>query len=365
MSKSQQILNQIIELAESATMASINVGELATFMGDDGEPLVASVENFDEGIYTLRVLAQAGTEFEPTDDVRKVEQSLVEKYNGNVEGMDDDADMEENSEIEQGDDVEFETEDGTTKGVVKISDTTCTVEVYSEFEGKYEPTGVMVEHKPSDLRKTSFQKADTDKKLLVEIKNALATKDEHTGIIEGKLSSYGNVDLGGDMVQKGAYTQTLNHKNGKIKFFLDHYYGVKDLVGVAYLEDKQDGLYMKGNVPLESETAKDAFIKAKFMIEHGEPLGLSIGYDTIKAENMPDGTRLLKEIALHEASLTPFPMDTHALTLSAKARKISYQAKKKRWQTIKSDASSDNRYTEGEVKSLLSDIKTEILSKRI
>lgn len=101
------------------------------------------------------------------------------------------------------------------------------------------------------------------------------------------------------------------------------------------------------------------------MIEHGEPLGLSIGYDTIKAENMPDGTRLLKEIALHEASLTPFPMDTHALTLSAKARKIGYQAKKKRWQTLKSDASSDNRYTEGEITSLLSEIKTEILNKGI
>lgn len=359
MSKTEQVLNQIIELAQNATMASIDVGELASFTGEDGIDYVASVENYDDGIYTLRILAQAGTEFEPTDDVRKVEQSMVEKYNGNVQGA------EETSDIQEDDDVEFESEDGDTKGVVIKAGEMCQVEVYSAFEGKYEPTGVIVEHKPSDLSKTSFVKAHVDNTLLVEIKDALATKNEDTGIIEGKLSSYGNVDLGGDMVQKGAYTQTLNHKNGKIKFFLDHFYGVKDLVGVAYLQDKQDGLYMKGNVPLESQTARDAFIKAKFMIEHGEPLGLSIGYDTIKAENMPDGTRLLKEIALHEASLTPFPMDTHALTLSAKARKIGYQAKKKRWQTLKSDASSDNRYTEGEITSLLSEIKTEILNKGI
>jgi hypothetical protein len=121
---------------------------------------------------------------------------------------------------------------------------------------------------------------------------------------------------------------------------------------------------MKGHVPIESESAKDAFIKAKFMIEHDEPLGLSIGYDTIKSKIMADGTRELQEIALHEASLTPFPMDTFALTLSAKSRKIGYQAKKSVWQRIKSDAPSGNQYTEGEIKSLLSEIKTEILNIR-
>jgi len=351
----EDILNQIGQLVDSATMESIPVGDLATFT--DGNTFVASVEDYADGVYTLRILAQAGDDFEPTDDVRKVNEDIVEPYTGDITGGEPD-------DIEEDDEVEFETEDGITKGVVLSIDGKAQVEVYALFEKGYEPTGVVVEHDLSDLTKTTFVKTNIEKKLMCQISGAKAVTDDTQGIIEGMLSSYGNVDLGGDTVKKGAYKQTIKHKKGKIKFFCDHWYGVKDLVGVAYLEDREDGLYMKGHVPIESESAKDAFIKAKFMIEHDEPLGLSIGYDTIKSKIMADGTRELQEIALHEASLTPFPMDTFALTLSAKSRKIGYQAKKSVWQRIKSDAPSGNQYTEGEIKSLLSEIKTEILNIR-
>jgi HK97 family phage prohead protease len=343
----ETILEQIVELAQSVA-EHVPVGELATF-SDDGFDYVASVEDYVDGIYTLRILAQAGSEFEPTDDVRKVDESLVEAYHGDVQGL------------KEGDDVEVETEDGDTKGVITEVSDKVSMEVYSLHEGKYEPTGVVIQHEKEHVRKCSFVKSEVKKKLLWEIKEAKVSEEE--GVIEAKLSSYGAVDLGGDTVQKGAYNQTIKHKNGKVKFFLDHWYGVKDLVGVAYLEDKEDGLYMKGHVPLDSPTAKDAFIKVKFMIAHGEPIGVSIGYDTIKSKMLPDGTRVLQEIALHEASLTPFPMDLGAITLSAKSRKIAYQAKKRMWQTPKSDAPDGNQYTEGEFKSLLSSIRTEILNQ--
>ena len=62
-------------------------------------------------------------------------------------------------------------------------------------------------------------------------------------------------------------------------------------------------------------------------------MGLSIGYDTIKSEPGPDGTRRLKELALHEVSITPFPMNTEAMITAAKNRKSNLERKRRAWQT--------------------------------
>jgi HK97 family phage prohead protease len=148
-------------------------------------------------------------------------------------------------------------------------------------------------------------------------------EDQKVGVIEGYASTYGNTDLGGDVVEKGAFKQTLKHKGGIVPLLLDHGYKTQDVAGLAILEDDEKGLYMKAEMPLDIPEIQNAYRKIKFMIDRGGKMGLSIGYDTVKAMPGDDGVRKLKELALHEVSITPFPMNTEAQIMAAKARKKS------------------------------------------
>ena len=146
--------------------------------------------------------------------------------------------------------------------------------------------------------------------------------EEKVGIIEGFASTYGNVDLGGDVVEKGAYTQTLKHKGGKVPLLLDHDYRTSAIAGIGYLEDSPEGLKLRGEMPLDVPEIANAYRKIKFLADRGMKMGLSIGYETIKSIQGDNGVRRLKELSLHEVSITPFPMNTEATIMSAKAKKF-------------------------------------------
>jgi HK97 family phage prohead protease len=150
----------------------------------------------------------------------------------------------------------------------------------------------------------------------------------------------------------------------------DHGYKVSDVAGVAYLEDSEEGLKVRAKMPLDIDSVRDAYKLVKFMVEEGKPLGLSIGYRVVKAEPLENGVRELQEIALEEMTITPYPMDTYARITDAKSRKITYNTKRKGWQTVvktakpsTSDAPTGNQVQQGEYKSLteyLTEIKTHI-----
>jgi uncharacterized protein len=159
-------------------------------------------------------------------------------------------------------------------------------------------------------------------RILASFKMIEASDNENIGIIEGFASTYGNVDLGGDVVEKGAYTQTLRHRKGMVPLLLDHNYTTSAVAGVGYLEDAEEGLKLRGEMPLDVPEIASAYRKIKFMIDRGMKMGLSIGYDTIKSMPGDNGIRRLKELALHEVSITPFPMNTEAMIMSAKANKF-------------------------------------------
>ena len=346
-------LSQLIdELSSMEQENAYSVGDLVTF----GDGLIGSVEAYNDESITVRVQAVSGDTLEPTDDVRQLTYEEVEKYSQVSEA-------DEEKPIEAGAKVSFNTLAGKTYGIVTLLDENATIEVHEKStDGLYEPTGVKVKHSVDHLTSDTFTVKQTPRKLMCKFAGdvSLEQDDEHVATFKGVLSSYGNVDLGGDVVAKGAYTQTLLHKAGKIKLFFDHFYGVKDVAGVAYLEDKEDGLHMTGVMPIKATDIKNAVIKMQFMLEHGEPLGLSIGYNAVKSSYDLNGNRILNEIALEEASITPFPMDTRAKIYEAKARKAMYEAKRSSWQTIieKSDAPDGNRYSEGDIRSLLGELKT-------
>ena len=133
------------------------------------------------------------------------------------------------------------------------------------------------------------------------------------GTFEGILSPYNNVDDGGDLVEPGAFTKTLQENGSIVPMLWQHKADCP--IGELMLTDGADGLACKGKLLLEIPEAKKAYLLMKAKIVKG----LSIGYDTVKAQ-VQDGVRHLKEIRLWEGSVVTFPMNTLALVSDVKAR---------------------------------------------
>lgn len=353
--KAEVLIDQLEEIArnqdEMTDETPYDIGDVVNLI-EDGVEYIGIIEDEDKMVYQIRVYAEAGNELEPTDkiffreadEIQLHEQADSVDDNPETRSINNDDEEEEKSIIE-GQYVQWETQSvGVVCGQVQeLKDTTATVEVFAKVGDMHEPTGVTVEIEKDSLSKSEFEVKTLPYRILTKMDEVEIMVEDNIGRFKGIGSQYGQVDLGGDTVAKGAYTQTLNHKGGKIKLLFDHGYKTKDIAGIANLTDSDKGLMVDAEMPLDAQDVKDAFIKIKFLIERGEDVGLSIGYDPIKVASNADGTRTLKEIALHEMSITPFPMDTGAKILYAKSKRIAYKAMQSSWQTIKSDAPLGNQ----------------------
>lgn len=124
--------------------------------------------------------------------------------------------------------------------------------------------------------------------------------------ISGYASLFGKADQGGDVVETGAYAQSLRSlsgKGGRVKMLWQH--DPSQPIGVwdEVREDK-DGLYVKGRILRDVAKGREAAA----LIEAGAIDGLSIGYRTVRATKNDKGGRLLSELELWEVSLVTFPM---------------------------------------------------------
>jgi HK97 family phage prohead protease len=143
--------------------------------------------------------------------------------------------------------------------------------------------------------------------------------DDSKGIIRGYASTFGNVDLGNDVVDAGAFKKTIQESKGKIPILMDH--DPKYPMGWNLrAEEDAKGLFVEGEVNQKISYAKDRYEWAKQAITTGGKMGLSIGYSVVKA--IPDKEvpmiRRLKEMKLWEYSFVVFPMNTQAAVTSAK-----------------------------------------------
>ena len=123
----------------------------------------------------------------------------------------------------------------------------------------------------------------------------------------------GKADQGGDIVEEGAFKQTLEQQTS-MRVLLWHH-NTHEPIGTVKLEETKDGLMItEGKINKTIQRGREV----AELIGMGALKGLSIGYRSIK-ESFKDGKRLLKEIKLFEMSIVPFPMDEDAMITSAKA----------------------------------------------
>jgi HK97 family phage prohead protease len=135
-----------------------------------------------------------------------------------------------------------------------------------------------------------------------------------SGSFEGMAAVYGNLDLGGDVIEPGAFTRTIKNGGGKVPLLWQH--DQREPIGLGKLQDSKEGLMIHGQLVMESPVAQ----KALGLMRADVLTGLSIGYDTIVSEyDKANDIRRLKELKLWEVSLVTFPMNPKAQVTSVKA----------------------------------------------
>ena len=103
-----------------------------------------------------------------------------------------------------------------------------------------------------------------------------SASDEAAGTFVGLASTYGNEDLGRDIVDRGAFTRTLSTRKD---FPILWQHQTDNPIGLAKLTDTPQGLQVNGTLLMADPVAQRAYA----LIKGGVISGLSIGYETMKS----------------------------------------------------------------------------------
>jgi len=143
-------------------------------------------------------------------------------------------------------------------------------------------------------------------------------------LVKGYAAVFGNEDSYGDVIEKGAFTETIQGKNGsRIAFCWQH--DIRQPIGnVLVLKEDDKGLYFEALVSA-SESDKATKIEEKIIKE------FSIGYWTEQKEyqqNEVDGReiRILKKLGLAEFSAVTRAANDEATVIGTERKEEEFKA---------------------------------------
>ena len=137
------------------------------------------------------------------------------------------------------------------------------------------------------------------------------------GEFEGYGSAFGNVDLGNDLIEKGAFTEDLAEWKSKGQFpMLPWMHNISEPIG-DWLEmyEDENGLFVKGKLWIDENNKIEQAVRAYNLLTGTSPKGLSIGYsckDCRYEESEGKKIRILEKIKLYEISVVGFGMNPKA-----------------------------------------------------
>jgi HK97 family phage prohead protease len=141
-----------------------------------------------------------------------------------------------------------------------------------------------------------------------------------TGRFEALAATW-DVDREGDLIQPGAFLQTISQwreSGRKLPVHWNHEGAAASIIGAIDpmdMRETSEGLRVKGTLDLEgSETAREAWRAMK-----ADVVGLSFGYLATGSHEREDGVRVLTELDVYEVSITGAPMNARARFLSLKS----------------------------------------------
>ncbi|MFQ5482369.1 MAG: HK97 family phage prohead protease [Nitrospinaceae bacterium] len=155
----------------------------------------------------------------------------------------------------------------------------------------------------------------------MEYKSFALNLDEvsEDGLFMGYAATFGNVDLGGDIIEKGAFTHSLRDTGGRVPV-LDHHQPDRQIGWNLEACEDAHGLFVRGQLDLNVQAARERHSLMQLARRVGGRTGLSIGFQSVREDRDPaDPTvRRLQEVRLLEYSLVTFPMNTQAQVTAVK-----------------------------------------------
>ncbi len=132
------------------------------------------------------------------------------------------------------------------------------------------------------------------------------------GVFDGYGATFNGVDAQGDTITPGAFADTIaQHQAAGTAPALLWNHDMAEPVGkIVAMQEDAHGLKLRGKLNLATSTG----VKAHEHLKAGDVSGLSIGYVVPPGgqERQRGGTRILKKLNLHEASIVSVPADTRA-----------------------------------------------------
>lgn len=138
-------------------------------------------------------------------------------------------------------------------------------------------------------------------------KSSIVIKSKDQMTFEGYASVFGNVDDGGDLMQGGAFTKTIQENMHRIKILYMHQ--VQSVIGRPLrLQEDSKGLEFDGKIS-NTTLGRDVMT----LIDDKVITEMSIGYQKVKADyDEVREIRILKEVKLWEISPVTWGMNSEA-----------------------------------------------------
>ena len=173
---------------------------------------------------------------------------------------------------------------------------------------------------------------------------------EPDGVFSGYASLFGAVDLGKDVVEKGAFAASLKTRGAAgIRMLFQH--DPAEPIGV-WTEIREDarGLFVRGRLTKEVARAREVLS----LMRGGALDGLSIGFRAVKAKNDPrSGVRRILEADLWEISVVTFPMLPDARIDTVKGRRHPGRGRLPTTREFESWLTRDAGLTRGEARCVI------------
>jgi len=178
---------------------------------------------------------------------------------------------------------------------------------------------------------------DTEIKKLTFHSEVKANGDK--GTFTGYGSIFGNEDQGSDIMQKGAFTKSLETRPArKVKLLYQH--KTDEPIGVFEdMYEDEKGLFVKGKLAMGTQKGREAYELLKMGALDGMSIGFRADPEKQGYNENKRGVRTLKEVDLMEISLVTFPMNESALieTVKGNAKNI------REWEKILREAGGLSR----------------------
>jgi HK97 family phage prohead protease len=162
-----------------------------------------------------------------------------------------------------------------------------------------------------DIKQSSQEKKNFN--CSFELKNLDSNQDPEFHIFEGYASTYGNVDLGDDIIMEGAFTESLK-QDPNVNILWQHKMSEPIGTSVMLFEDNI-GLYVKAKLPKD-----DDLVRGRVMpqMKAGSIKEMSIGF-IIEDYQIEGEIRKILKVKLFEISLVTKAMNPKALVTGFKA----------------------------------------------